>query len=144
MGRVQGVARRAPRVDLRRPAVLIYSDGDELAVIVLDVSSGGFRLQVTETPKIGEIVTLRVEHGEEFPAQIRWTLGGEAGDSFLATVSDNEGEGSQMIEHGNDENDRRVGEDRRTADRRRDGDGSKIPPQGERRRSDRRMTDRRS
>lgn len=83
MGREQGFNKRAPRVDLRRPAVMIDSDGRETDVIILDVSSGGFRLEVPEAPRIGEFITLRVEHREEFPAQIRWALGNEAGGVFL-------------------------------------------------------------
>ena len=80
------IVKRAPRIDVRRAAVLISSDGGETGVLILDISSGGFRLKVEETPKIGEFVTLRVEHGEEFPAQIRWALGSEAGGVFLAPV----------------------------------------------------------
>ena len=44
MARVPGLNKRAPRIDLRRPAVLINSDGVEFDVIILDVSNGGFRL----------------------------------------------------------------------------------------------------
>jgi hypothetical protein len=69
MDRVQGFDKRARRIDLRRPAVLIDATGGESSVIILDVSSGDFRLELTELPRIGELVTLWVEHGEEFPAQ---------------------------------------------------------------------------
>lgn len=86
MAREQGFSKRAPRVDLRRPAVLIDSDARESAVTILDISSGGFRLEVSEGPRIGEFVTLRVERGREFPAQIRWALGDQAGGVFLAAV----------------------------------------------------------
>ena len=86
MVREQGISKRAPRVDLRRPAVMVDSDGGEHDVTILDVSSGGFRLEVTETPRIGEFVSLRVERGETFPAQIRWALGKEAGGVFLTAV----------------------------------------------------------
>jgi hypothetical protein len=83
---MSGHAKRAPRIDVQRPAVLVDSDGREAGVLILDVSSGGFRLQVEEDLKIGEFVTLRVERGQEFPAQIRWALGNEAGGVFLANV----------------------------------------------------------
>jgi hypothetical protein len=73
-------------VDVRRSVTLINSDGVESSATILDVSSGGFRLEVTETPRIGEHVTLRVERGEQFPAQIRWALGSEAGGVFLAPI----------------------------------------------------------
>jgi hypothetical protein len=87
MARVEGFSKRAPRVDLRRPAILIYSDGNHSEVTILDVSSGGFRLEVTESPRIAEFVTLRVEHGIDFPAQIRWALGDQAGGVFLSEVN---------------------------------------------------------
>ena len=86
MARTPGIIKRAPRVDVRRPIVLINSDGAESSALILDVSSGGFRLEVSETPRIGEHVMLRVEHGEQFPAQIRWALGNEAGGVFLAQI----------------------------------------------------------
>jgi hypothetical protein len=60
MAGVPGLNERAPRIDLRRPAVLINSDGVELDVTILDVSNGGFRLEVLESVRIGEMVTLRV------------------------------------------------------------------------------------
>ena len=86
MARVEGFSKRAPRVDLRRPAILVDSDGNASQVTILDVSSGGFRLEVAESPRIAEFVTLRVEHGVEFPAQIRWALGDQAGGVFLTPV----------------------------------------------------------
>jgi len=87
MARVPGLNKRAPRIDLRRPAVLINSDGVELDVTILDVSNGGFRLEVLESVHIGEMVTLRVERDEQYPAQIRWVLGSEAGGVFLALAN---------------------------------------------------------
>lgn len=84
--RAQRFIKREPRVDLRRPAVLVNSNGDESDVIILDISASGFRLEVSESPKIGEFVTLRVERGVDFEAQIRWALGTEAGGAFVAPV----------------------------------------------------------
>ena len=86
MARTPGFIKRARRVDLRRPAVLINSEGAQADVTILDISSNGFRLEVTETPRIGEHVKLRVERGEEFEAQIRWALGSEAGGKFLEPI----------------------------------------------------------
>ena len=86
MARISGFNKRAPRVDLRRPAVMINSDGVETDVIILDVSNGGFRIEVRESPRIGEFVTLQVERSENFPAQIRWVLGNEAGGVFLTPI----------------------------------------------------------
>ena len=77
---------RPPRIDLRRSAALINSDGVVIEVVILDVSSGGFRFEVSEELRIGERVTLQAEHGDLFPAEIRWTLGKEAGGVFLAPV----------------------------------------------------------
>ena len=86
MGRVPGFIKRAPRIDLRRPAVLVHSDGVETVVTVLDVSSGGFKLEVREVPRIGEIVTLRVDGSADIRAQIRWAVGDTAGGVFLEPV----------------------------------------------------------
>jgi hypothetical protein len=82
-----GPTDRAPRIDLRRPAALINSDGVETDVVILDVSRGGFRLEVSEDLRIGERVTLRAEH-DRFPAEIRWALGKEAGGVFLTAVEE--------------------------------------------------------
>jgi hypothetical protein len=81
----RGPTHRPPRIDLRRPAALINSDGVESEVVILDVSRGGFRLEVSEDLRVGERVTLRAEH-DRFPAEIRWALGKEAGGVFLTTV----------------------------------------------------------
>lgn len=86
MVRTPGKNERAPRLDLRRPAVLIDSDGVATDVLILDVSSGGFRIEVAEPPRIGEQATLRVERSEEFPVEIRWALGKEAGGVFLSPI----------------------------------------------------------
>ena len=85
MARRPTLKKRAPRVDVRRPVILINSDGDASEAVILDVSSGGFRLSVEESPRIGEFVTLQVER-ERFLAQIRWALGSEAGGVFLEPV----------------------------------------------------------
>ncbi|MEA3058652.1 MAG: hypothetical protein QOE50_64 [Sphingomonadales bacterium] len=83
MVRTPGVSKRAPRIDVRKAATLITSDGTEIAVTILDVSGSGFRLHVLEPLRIGEFVSLRVDDGD-VPAQIRWALGEEAGGTFLA------------------------------------------------------------
>jgi len=90
MGRAGGFRNRAPRVDVRRTAVMIDSTGGTHEIVILDISSGGFRIEVSEAPRIGEFVTLRVEHGDEFPAQIRWALGNEAGGIFLTDAGSEE------------------------------------------------------
>ena len=87
MARTSGFNKRSPRIDVHRRAVLINSDGVQIEVTVLDISSGGFRLKVPDPLRIGEFVTLGVERHEQFPAQIRWALGDEAGGVFLAPVA---------------------------------------------------------
>lgn len=82
----RGPTDRPPRIDLRRSAALINSDGVEIEVVILDVSRGGFRVELSEDLRLGERVTLRAEHGDRFPAEIRWTLGKEAGGVFLDPV----------------------------------------------------------
>ena len=77
---------RPPRIDLRRSAALINSDGVQVAVVILDVSRSGFRVEVLDDLRVGERVTLLAEHGERIPAEIRWALGKEAGGMFLASV----------------------------------------------------------
>lgn len=77
---------RPPRVAATHNAILIDSDGGELPVTITEISAGGFRLRTDETLIIGEKIRLRVDKGGEFPAQIRWALGDEAGGSFLEQV----------------------------------------------------------
>ena len=64
----------------------MLSDGSEQPVKITDVSSGGFRLQTSDTLPIGEHVFLRVPRYGDFPAQIRWALGPDAGGVFLEPV----------------------------------------------------------
>ena len=78
-------SKRAPRVDVRKAATLINSDGLEVDATVLDVSGSGFRLQVLEKLYIGELVSLRVDD-ERVPARIKWVLGDEAGGTFVEPV----------------------------------------------------------
>lgn len=85
MARTPVVSKRAPRVDVRKAATLINSDGLEVGATVLDVSGNGFRLQVFEKLYIGELVGLRVDD-ELVPARIKWVLGDEAGGTFLAPI----------------------------------------------------------
>lgn len=86
VNRIPGEISRAARVSVSQDAVLVLADGSELPVKITDVSSGGFRLSVAETLPIGQHVFLRVERYGDFPAQIRWALGEEAGGVFLQPV----------------------------------------------------------
>jgi hypothetical protein len=75
--------RQAPRLDLRRPATLINSDGVECKAVLLDLSGTGIRLGLEESLRIGELVTLRIDDTEEVRARICWCLGSEAGGILL-------------------------------------------------------------
>lgn len=77
---------RSPRVRTSLAAVLVDSDGGELTVDVIDLSSGGFRLRAGESLVVGEQVRLRVPRYGDYPAQIQWVEGNEAGGRFLEQV----------------------------------------------------------
>jgi hypothetical protein len=85
--RQPGEIKREPRVDTAFKATLLDSSGTEHAVMVLDLSKSGFRLRCAEMLRIGEKVRLRTGRYGEFPAQIRWALGEEAGGLFLEPVT---------------------------------------------------------
>jgi hypothetical protein len=144
--RTPGENKRAPRVDLRRPATLVNSDGADIPVVILDVSSGGFRLEVSEHLRIGERVTLQVERGETIPAQIRWALGSEAGGVFLTTVDyaglQHLAGATAMAEQGSDLDRRQDGE-RREDERRQGGERRHGSRKEDRRQDDRRKGERR-
>ena len=89
MVRTPGMSKRAPRVDVRKAAIVVNSDGVEISVTILDISGSGFRLHVLEKLNIGEFVRLRVDD-EILSAQIRWVLGDEAGGAFLANADEQE------------------------------------------------------
>lgn len=78
---------RPHRVGTSFAAVLVDSDGGELPVQVTDLSSGGFHLHTDETLVAGEKVRLRVDRYGEFPAQIQWVEGHEAGGRFLEPIT---------------------------------------------------------
>ena len=78
--------KRSPRVQTAIPAILIDGNEGELPVEVLDLSSGGFRLRAAWTLTEGAQVTLRVRH-DEYPAEIIWVDGREAGGRFLGPVT---------------------------------------------------------
>ena len=85
-----GCAPRPTRVDVRKPAVLVTSDGAETPVMILDLSASGFRIHSEESPLIGEFVSLRVDRFGDFAAQIRWCLGSEAGGIFLEPCTESQ------------------------------------------------------
>jgi len=84
--REPGQVKRAPRVDTRFSTRLTDSDGTVVDVVVVDISREGCRLQTDGALKIGEKVEIEVPRHGNFPAQIRWALGSEAGAVFLSPV----------------------------------------------------------
>ncbi len=86
MSRTPGHIARTPRVNVAHDATLVMSDGAEHQVTITDVSSGGFHLRTDDTIPIGSHVFLRVARYGDFPAQIRWSFGFEAGGVFLEPV----------------------------------------------------------
>lgn len=84
--REPGQIKRAPRVDTRINASLIDSDGNQAEVVVIDISKEGCRLETEGMLKIGEKVQLQVPKYGNFPAQIRWAIGNQAGAVFLEPV----------------------------------------------------------
>jgi hypothetical protein len=79
--------RRPPRVQTLQTAILIDSDGGELPVEITNLSSGGFRLRSTESLVVGESVCIRVSRHGDFPAQIQWVEGLEAGGRFSGPIT---------------------------------------------------------
>ena len=86
MGRTPGHVPRGHRIEVAHDATLVLDDGSEQSVTITDVSSGGFRLVSEGTLPIGAHVFLRVPRYGDFPAQIRWALGTDAGGVFLEPV----------------------------------------------------------
>jgi PilZ domain len=86
MSRIPGQVARTPRVSVAHDATLVMADGSEHPVTITNVSSGGFHLRTEDTLPIGAHVFLRVARYGDFPAQIRWSLGTEAGGIFLQPV----------------------------------------------------------
>lgn len=70
-------------------AILVTSDGNQLDVVVTDISAGGFRLRAEETLYdgenivVGEPVIVRLERRDDVQAEIVWAQGCEAGCVFL-------------------------------------------------------------
>ena len=87
MTRIPGQVPRNSRVSVSHDATLVMADGTEHPATITDVSSGGFKLRTGVTVPIGEHVFLRVARYGDFPAQIRWALGDEAGGVFLEPVN---------------------------------------------------------
>ncbi|MBB3763362.1 PilZ domain-containing protein [Sphingomicrobium lutaoense] len=71
---------------VRHTGRLVDSEGVESEVTVIDISSEGCRVQTDGSPMIGEHVRLRVGRMGDYPCQVRWALGNEAGLVFTGPV----------------------------------------------------------
>jgi hypothetical protein len=78
--------KRPRRIDLRQEAILVNSDGENIGITILDLSSGGFRMELSELLREGEEVTLR-DRGRDMPAKVKWVLGDQAGAVFLQPLN---------------------------------------------------------
>ena len=78
--------KRKPRIATAHCATLVTADGSRIPATVTNLSGSGFRVESDELLRIGEYVALRVKGYSDFPGQIRWALGAEAGGVFLEPV----------------------------------------------------------
>ena len=80
---------RAARIPSNNEAILVTGEGDDIPVMIADVSAGGFRLVTSETLYdgenifVGEEVTVQPARGDKIRARIMWAHGCEAGCVFL-------------------------------------------------------------
>jgi hypothetical protein len=79
----QGRERKAM---LNCEAVLTEADGCTLDVVIVDVSSVGFRLRSVAELEVGSEVLLQMEKVPAVRGRIRWTCGHEAGGVFLDPI----------------------------------------------------------
>lgn len=84
--REPGQIKRGPRVTTDLKAKVLRANGEELDVMITDISKDGFKLRSLSQLLIGERVDLRVPKTGDVPAQIRWAVGDEAGGVFLAPL----------------------------------------------------------
>ena len=78
--------KRPPRVDASHDGLAVDSEGRVYPVQIRDLSSAGFKLYTEEPFRIGEYIGLRISKYGEFSAQIRWSLGDQAGGVFLDPI----------------------------------------------------------
>lgn len=81
--RQPGEIKRGPRVSTDLKSSLVRSSGEEIPVIITDISKDGFKLSSEAQLMIGERVDLRIPKTGDVPVQIRWALGNDAGGIFL-------------------------------------------------------------
>lgn len=84
--RQPGEIKRGPRVSTDLKARLLRPDGEEIDVVITDISKDGFKLSTNTQLMIGERVELSIPKTGDVPVQIRWALGQEAGGIFLSPL----------------------------------------------------------
>ena len=82
---------RAKRVAMRQPATLVDSAGIAYPSVLIDVSSGGFRVECQQLLRVGEYVVLKSGRNRTLRGQIRWADGHMAGGMFLEPVDNTVG-----------------------------------------------------
>lgn len=66
------------------------SSGNEREIVILDLSSGGFRFENSGGLLVGELVKISDDRGVVVPATVRWILGNEGGGVFLEPIDEND------------------------------------------------------
>ena len=84
--RQPGEIKRGPRVSTDLNGKVLRTSGEEIDVVITDISKDGFKLSSDAQLLIGERIDLRVPKTGDVPAQIRWAVGKEAGGVFLAPL----------------------------------------------------------
>ena len=84
--RQPGEIKRGPRVATDLKATLLRTDGQQIPVVITDISKDGFKLSTETQLLIGERVDLSMPKTGDVPVQIRWAIGSEAGGVFLAPL----------------------------------------------------------
>ena len=77
---------REARIDVRYKANVRLEWG-AIEAVILNVSSKGFRLEISEEIEPGTAVLLQVEKLEPVRGLIRWVCGTECGGCFLDAVA---------------------------------------------------------
>jgi hypothetical protein len=73
-------------VTLNCDALLIEADGCAIDVVILDVTTTGFRLRSIAELEVGSDIILQMERMAPVRGQIRWSCGHEAGGVFLDPI----------------------------------------------------------
>lgn len=78
---------RERRVTLNCDAVVTECDGCTVDVMIVDVSSSGFRLRSVAEFELGSTITLQMREARPVRAEIRWSCGHESGGVFLDPIT---------------------------------------------------------